>query len=148
VESLTDEIEAGVWEYLERIDRLGGTVAAIEQQYFQKEIAQEAYRYQKEIESGERIVVGVNRFTEEIETALPLHKADVRIEQRQKARLATLKQRRDNAAVAKALLALSEAATANENLMPSLIEAALKRATLGEMADCLRRVWGEYHEAL
>ncbi|RPH94087.1 methylmalonyl-CoA mutase [candidate division KSB1 bacterium] len=146
VESLTDRLESGVWEYLQRIDKIGGAVAAIEKQYFQKEIASEAYRYQTEIESGERIIVGVNKFTADKDASPPLLKVKPEIEQKQRQKLADLRKRRDNNKVSNVLMALKEMAMTEKNLMPVLIDAVEANATLGEIANTLRDVWGEFHD--
>jgi methylmalonyl-CoA mutase, N-terminal domain len=146
VEHLTDQLEQEVWSYLDRIDRMGGAVQAIEQHFFQREIAAEAYRYQTEIESGERIIVGVNRFKVAHETEPPLLKVDPQLEVIQKQKLASLRQRRDSGRVKSALDAVAAAAKNSDNLMPVLISAVESLATLGEIADTLRRVWGEYRD--
>jgi methylmalonyl-CoA mutase N-terminal domain/subunit len=148
VESLTDQIEQQVWDYLGRIDEMGGAINAIEKQYFQNEIAAEAYRYQMEIESGDRIVVGVNRFQDATDVTPPIMKIDPALEERQKQKLARLRAQRNPQEVHTALSALSAAAATPENLMPYLIVAAEKKVTLGEMSDCLRSVWGEHRETL
>lgn len=146
LESLTDRLEREVWNYLDRIEKLGGAVAAIEQHFFQREIAAEAYRYEREIESGERIIVGVNKFTTEQSVASPILKLNPEIESRQKERLAALRARRDNTKVGNALKLLKQMAQTEENLMPHLIAAVEQFCTLGEIADSLREVWGEFHD--
>lgn len=148
VESLTDRIEEGVWEYLDRIDRMGGAVAAIEKRFFQEEIAAESYRYQREIESSDRVIVGINKFDEKTETSPPILKVDAALEEKQKRKLAELRTRRDNKAVASALAELKKAAATSANLMPPIIRAVGDYATLGEVSDALREVWGEYREQL
>jgi methylmalonyl-CoA mutase, N-terminal domain len=144
VESLTDELECRVWTYLERIEKLGGAVSAIEQNFFQQEIAAEAYRYQQEIERGERIVVGVNRFMDENGTAATSLRVDPAVEEKQKKRVQMLKQTRNAAHVKEALFHVKHVAASEENLMPPIIDAVLASVTLGEIADCLREVWGDY----
>jgi methylmalonyl-CoA mutase N-terminal domain/subunit len=146
IEYLTDAIEARAWEYLHKIDELGGSVRAIELGYMQGEIEQAAYEYQRALEQQELIVVGVNRFTQEEEQKPPLLRVDPAVGRRQAARLASLRQRRDNARVQQALTALEEAAAGTENLMPFIIEAVEAYATLGEISDALRRVFGEQRE--
>ncbi|MEW6388260.1 MAG: methylmalonyl-CoA mutase family protein [Thermodesulfobacteriota bacterium] len=145
IEYLTDQVEAKAQEYIDQIDRLGGAVAAIEKGYIQKEIQDSAYRYQKEIESGERVVVGLNRFqVAEEEVFKDLLKVDPAVGDKQVARLKELKNTRDNAAVAKALADLKTAAEGTANLMPPILTAVKSLATLGEICDTLRAVFGEY----
>jgi methylmalonyl-CoA mutase N-terminal domain/subunit len=144
VEALTDSIERAAREYIAKIDAMGGALAAIEQGYMQKEMGRSAYQIQKEIEAGERVVIGVNKFTsEEAETADYL-KLDPVAEKKQCRRLNELKQTRNNALVAEALTALRQAAQGSENVMPYLVVAAKSYATLGEMCNVLREVFGEY----
>jgi len=148
VEYLTDQIEAKAQEYLDKIDKMGGAVAAIEQGYIQKEIQESAYRYQKEIEKGERIVVGLNKFqVEEEEKPADLLKVDPSVADRQIARLRELRASRDNAAVQQALAELKAAAEGDANLMPPILKAVKSLATLGEICDTLREVFGEYQMA-
>jgi methylmalonyl-CoA mutase N-terminal domain/subunit len=147
VEALTDEIEKRVMAYLEKIDELGGAIAAVEARYFQEEIAREAYRHQKELESGERVIVGVNRFVEEEAQEQPeLLRVDPALEEKQRQRLKALRAKRDKAKVENVLRALSRKAQTDENLMPILIDCALCQVTLGEISDTLRGIWGEYKE--
>jgi methylmalonyl-CoA mutase N-terminal domain/subunit len=146
VEALTSEIETRVNAYLEEIKKRGGAVAAVEAHYFQEEIAREAYRYQKEIESNERIVVGVNRFSEKEDGEPEILKVDPAIEEKQRERLRELRVTRDNVKVESVLRRLKREAQGNENLLPVLIDCALCEATLGEISDTLREVWGEYKE--
>ena len=144
VESLTDRIEEEALAYIKRIDDLGGAVRAIEQGYVQQEIQNAAYRYQMDVEKGDRIVVGLNKF--QIKEAPPkgLLRVDPSVGERQVEKLASLKARRDNAAVKAALVALEAAAKGEDNLMPPILEAVRKYATLGEVCDVLRGVFGEY----
>ncbi|RDC54866.1 methylmalonyl-CoA mutase [Pedobacter chinensis] len=144
VENLTDEVEAAAWKYIDKIDAMGGSVNAIESDYMQNEIASASYHYQKEIEAGERISVGVNKFTQEEEGLTEVFNIDDSIRMLQTEKIDHLKAERDNAAVANALKALEEAANGDKNLMPFIIDAVEKYATLGEIADVLRRVFGEY----
>jgi methylmalonyl-CoA mutase N-terminal domain/subunit len=145
IEALTGKIEGEARDYIERIDGIGGAVRAIEAGYQQKEIEESAYRYQMEVESGERIVVGVNEFTvQEEEFGGKLLKVDPKVEKAQVERLWALKTRRNNAQVQRCLTALEDAARGGENLMPLIREAVGVYATLGEISDSLRKVFGVY----
>jgi methylmalonyl-CoA mutase, N-terminal domain len=146
VESLTDRIEQEAYAYFDRIERLGGVVAALEQNFFQREIAEASFRYQQEVEAGERVVVGVNAFQLEDEAPLELLRIPPSVERRQIERLEAVRARRDDAAVVRALGALQQAAATDENTMPHLVEAARAYATEGEICDALRAVWGVYRE--
>jgi methylmalonyl-CoA mutase N-terminal domain/subunit len=146
VESLTRAIEEAAWDYLHRIEALGGTLAAIEAGFQQREIQEAAYRYQREVESGERIVVGVNRFRDEGHRSPPILRIDPEAERRQIARLREVRARRDPVAWQAALDRLEAAARGGENLLPVLIDAVKAYATVGEISDRLRRVWGEHRE--
>ncbi|RYG19074.1 MAG: methylmalonyl-CoA mutase [Chitinophagaceae bacterium] len=144
VENLTDEIEAAAWAYIEKIDAMGGSVNAIEKNYMQQEIASSAYQYQTEIENGSRISVGVNKFTQAEEGITEVFNIDDSIRKLQTEKLNKLKAERDNIAVKDALKSIALAANANTNLMPLIIDAVEKYATLGEIADVLRNAFGEY----
>ncbi|MGO9177367.1 MAG: methylmalonyl-CoA mutase [Desulfobaccales bacterium] len=144
LENLTDAIEIKAQEYIDQIDRLGGAVAAIEQGFVQREIGASAYRYQQEIEKGERVVVGLNRFQVKGEGKIPLLKMAPEMEDKQKARLKELRQTRDNAMVRQTLAQLKTAAQGADNLMPPILSAVRTLATLGEICDTLREVFGEY----
>jgi methylmalonyl-CoA mutase N-terminal domain/subunit len=145
VESLTREIEEKAEEYIKRIDAMGGAIRAIESGYIQREIMESAYRYQKEIEARERIVVGVNEYViEEEKRALKLLKVDPAVRDRQIARLQEVRRRRDNVRVGELLAKLEEAARGSDNLMPVILECVEAYATLGEICDVLRKVFGEY----
>lgn len=144
VETLTDEIEAAAQGYIDKIDAMGGSVSAIESGYIQQEIANSAYQYQKEVESAERVIVGVNKFTQQTEGIMDVLNIDESIRIIQTEKLNKLKQERNNAAVKIALENLSAAAKTNENLMPFILTAVEEYATLGEIADCMRNVFGEY----
>jgi methylmalonyl-CoA mutase N-terminal domain/subunit len=144
LENLTDAIEIKAQEYIDQIDRLGGAVAAVEQGFVQREIGASAYRYQQEIEKGERVVVGLNRFQVKGEEKIPLLKVDPGMEDKQRARLKELRQTRDNAAVSQTLAQLKTAAQGADNLMPPILSAVRTLATLGEICDTLREVFGEY----
>jgi methylmalonyl-CoA mutase N-terminal domain/subunit len=146
VESLTNTIEEQAWKYIEQIDALGGSVHAIEQGFMQAEIERAAYNYQLALEQEQAIIVGVNRFTLENEQQQTLLHIDAEVGKRQAAKLAELRRRRDNALVEQRLRALSQGAEGSANLMPLLIEAVEAYATLGEISDALRRVFGEQHE--
>jgi methylmalonyl-CoA mutase N-terminal domain/subunit len=146
VEALTDRLEAQAYEYFRQIDELGGVVPAIEAGYMQGEIADASYRYQREVDASERIIVGVNGYAEDQPLAIPILAMDPHGYQRQVARLEALRRERDNAAVSAALDALKSACTGEENVMPYLISAAKTYATLGEMVNVMREVFGVYHE--
>ena len=144
IEKLTDEVEARAQEYIDQIDRMGGAVAAIEKGFIQKEIGASAYRFQREIEKGERIIVGLNRFQTHEDKLTGLLKVDPEVGAKQVARLQELKNTRDNAAVKQALAELKTAAEGTDNLMPPILKAVKALATLGEVCDTLRGVFGEY----
>lgn len=144
VETLTDEIEAAAQLYIDKIDAMGGSVNAIENGYIQHEIAEASYRYQVEIENQSRTIVGVNKFTQEQEGMVEAFAIDESIRSIQTEKLNKLKAERDGAAVEKALNDLVVAARGKENLMPLIIIAVEAYATLGEVADALRSVFGEY----
>ena len=144
VETLTDEIETAVQAYIDKIDAMGGSVNAIENGYIQQEIANSAYQYQKEVESAERVIVGVNKFTQETEGITDTLTIDESIRYIQTEKLNNLKANRDNAAVKIALENLGAAAKTDANLMPFILTAVEEYATLGEIADCMRNVFGEY----
>ncbi len=144
VEQLTDELEAQALAYIARIDALGGALAAIEAGYPQGEVETAAYAHQRAVESGARVVVGVNAFTADAEEPPAVHKLDAQIEQRQVARVRALRQSRDGARASALLTQLEQAARGPENLMPLLIECVEHDVTLGEICHVLRSVWGEY----
>jgi methylmalonyl-CoA mutase N-terminal domain/subunit len=146
IEALTDSIERGVNGYLKQIDEMGGALAAIECGYMQNEIQDSAYQFQRDIESGRRIVVGVNRFQLESESPSPTFRLDPAVEDRQIENLRAVRASRSQAAVAESLAALEQAARSGANLMPPIIEAADRYATVGEISDRLRTVFGEYRE--
>ncbi|NLA04648.1 MAG: methylmalonyl-CoA mutase family protein [Firmicutes bacterium] len=146
VEALTGEMEAEAEEYFRRIEALGGVLPAIERGFFQQEIADAAYSYQRAVEKGERIVVGVNRFHTDEPLNMELLKIDPVVEQKQVERLHRLKESRDNIAVAQSLERLTGAAAGSENLIPYIMEAARFYATEGEIVDALKEVFGEYRE--
>jgi len=144
VESLTDEIEKLAMAYIDEIDKMGGAPAAIEQGFIQREIAESAYEYQMNIESGEQVVIGVNKFQMEEPPATGLLRVDPAVGDQQAAKLKKLREKRDGAAVEKALEALRTAAETDANLMPLLIDCARAYCTEGEIAGELRKVFGEY----
>ncbi|MFL5938764.1 MAG: methylmalonyl-CoA mutase [Gaiellaceae bacterium] len=147
LEDLTSRLEAEAYDYFDRIEKLGGVVAAIKENFFQREIAEASFRYQAEVEAKQRIVVGVNRYEFEDESELELLKIDPALEQKQIDRVQGLRARRDSAAVEASLARLKEAAARDdENLMPLLVEASRAYATLGEMCDALRETWGTWRE--
>jgi len=144
VETLTNEVEAAAWKLIDKIDVMGGAVKAIEQHFIQDEIARSAYAYNKAIEEGEKVIVGVNKFTSKEVEETPVFKIDDSIRQVQSDKLKALRARRDNEKVKACLDAIRKNATTSENLMPSVIEAVEHLCTLGEISDVLREVWGEY----
>ncbi len=144
VESLTNSIEQKAREYIEKIDQLGGSPKAIEKGYIQQEIQDSAYRYQMDVESGRRIVVGVNKFQIEEEPPKGLLKVDPEVGRKQEEQLKELKSSRDNLAVQEALKELETKAKTDENVMPAVIKCVKCYATLGEICDTLRGVFGEY----
>jgi methylmalonyl-CoA mutase N-terminal domain/subunit len=146
VEALTDRLEQEAEAIFAEIDALGGVVPAIERGYFQRAIAESAYRYQHEVDTGRRPVVGVNCYQTPEPPAIPLLRVDPEGERRQRERLARLRSERDNAAVQRALAALRQAAQGPENLMPYILDAVRAYATLGETCRVLREVFGEYRE--
>jgi methylmalonyl-CoA mutase N-terminal domain/subunit len=147
VEELTDKIERGAQEYLERIDGMGGTLAAIEKGWIQAEIQNSAYEYQQRVERGEQIVVGVNRFRQENEHPPAAFRVDPEIERQQVERLRQVRASRDRAAVETSLAELEKAARGTDNLMPRILAACEALATVGEISDRLRNVFGEYRGA-
>ncbi len=149
VEELTKEMEEKAMEYIQKIDDMGGAIAAIEKGFFQKEIADSAYKYQKEIDEKKRIIVGCNEYTiEEDKYPIELLRVDPKVEKEQVARLQKLKRERDNKKVKAMLEKLHYAAEKDENLMPTIIEAVKVYVTLGEITDVLRKVYGEYKELI
>ena len=146
VERLTLDMEAGANEYFETIDRMGGMVAAIEHGYPQKEIAEASYKFQQSVERGAKTIVGVNDFVQADEPAVPILYIDDSSAETQLARLEQLRQTRDNDAVRRSLDALRAAARGRENTMYPLLDCVRAYATVGEMCDALREVWGEYEE--
>jgi methylmalonyl-CoA mutase, N-terminal domain len=148
IEKLTDEIESRAKDYIQKIDALGGMLRAIEIGYVQGEIQKAAYEYQRAIERGEQIVVGVNQFVAEKEMSVPTLRIDPELEPGQVARVRALRARRNSARAAAAVAAVEARARADENLMPAIAAAVEAFATVGEISDALRRVFGEYTESV
>lgn len=147
VETLTDKMEKGANEIFDQIDAFGGVIPAIESGYFQKEIADAAYRYQKEVERKEKFIVGVNEFVEENEKIdIPILTISPVVEKKQRERLIALRSKRNHKAVEKSLEEIRLAAVENRNLMPLLIDSALNYVTLGEMTEELKKIFGVYEE--
>ena len=146
VEALTDAIEAGAKDYIAKIDAMGGATRAIERGFQQREIHESAYRWQKEVESGDAVVVGVNRFTTTDAVKPPILKVDASAERARRERLAALRRRRDAPAADAALQRVDQAARGGANLMPPILAAVERNATLGEIADRLRAVFGRHQE--
>jgi methylmalonyl-CoA mutase, N-terminal domain len=146
VEYLTDEMEKRALEYLRRIDEMGGIIRAVEEGFPQKEIGESAYRYQREVEEGERLIVGVNAFQSERHEPIEILKIDERVAEEQIERLKKVKAERNAAAVSKALARVEAACRGTDNLMPPVLEAVKAYATLGEISDVFRKVWGQYRE--
>jgi len=146
IEAMTDKIEKEVLEYFDKIEALGGVLTALERGFFHKEIADASYRYQKEVEAAEKIVVGVNKFTTGEETQMNLLKVDPGVQKKQEDQIKALKDERDNKKVEELLEGIEQAAKGDENLIPYITEAVKEYATLGEICDILRDVFGEYKE--
>jgi methylmalonyl-CoA mutase, N-terminal domain len=147
VEDLTNRMEAAAYDYFDRIERLGGVVPAIKENFFQREIAEASFRYQSEVEARQRVIVGVNRYQTEDEQELELLRIDPALEQKQIERVQALRARRDSAAVEQALARLKEASLREDvNLMPLIIDASRAYTTMGEMCDALRETWGVWRE--
>jgi methylmalonyl-CoA mutase N-terminal domain/subunit len=144
VEALTNEVEAGAWDYIRKIDAMGGAVAAIEQGYMQNEIAASSYKYQNDIQSGEKVIVGVNKFTIQENPLEDIFTVDDSIRKLQIDKINVVKAERDGKKVQDALHKLDAAARSDQNVMPFIMEAAENYATLGEIADTMRNVFGEF----
>lgn len=144
VETLTREVEEKAWEYIRKIDAMGGSVAAIEQGYMQNEIARSSYEYQDKIEKGEKIIVGVNKFTIEEKPLENIFTVDDSVRSLQAEKIKKVKGKRESSKVTTCLQKLEQAARENSNLMPPILEAVENYATLGEIADTMRKVFGEY----
>jgi methylmalonyl-CoA mutase, N-terminal domain len=147
LEDVTNRLEAEAYDYFDRIRKLGGVVPAIKDNFFQREIAEASFRFQREVEAGERVIVGVNRYDDPGDHDLEILKIDHELEQKQVDRLRALRDRRDAAAVEGALASLKRgAADEDANLMPAIIDASKAYVTMGEMCDALREVWGVWRE--
>ena len=147
LEQLTNELERQAYDYFLRIDELGGVIPAIEQNFQQREIAEASFRYQSEVERGERVVVGVNRYEQEDEQPIEILRIDPALEQKQVERVQAVRERRDTAAAEAALARLKEdAAHEDHNLMEPIMAASRAYVTMGEMCDALREVWGTWRE--
>src|ERR687896_568989 len=144
VEALTDELEGRAWELIERVDELGGAVEAIQQGFVQHEVEEAAFRYTAEVESGERVIVGVNRFSEHEEEPIELHRLDPEAERRQLERTARVRAERNTAEAARALAEVRRVAAGAENLLPAMREALRARCTVGEICGELRAEFGTY----
>ena len=146
IEWLTDKMEEETYKYFDKIEKLGGVIPAIEKGFFQREIAEASYRYQKEIDENERAIVGVNKYKMDEPVEIPILKMDEKGEERQIKRLKKLRKERDNAKTQRNLSRLKKAAEGNENMMPAILDCVRSYATLGETCDVLREVFGEYKE--
>ena len=148
IEELTNQLEELASEYIAKIDDLGGMLRAIETGYVQREIQEAAYNYQRAVETEDAIVVGVNKFrSDEVET-IPILKIDERVEREQIERLRATRAKRDASAANEALSALESAAKGTDNLLPNILTCVESFVTVGEISNCLRKVWGEYKEAV
>jgi methylmalonyl-CoA mutase N-terminal domain/subunit len=148
LEALTAEMEEEALEYIDRIERMGGVIPAIEKGYFQREIANSAYKYQREIDNKERMIVGVNQYASEEKQPIPLLRISPDVEETQVDRLKALKNSRDSRRVQQVLDRLRSSADSDKNLMPTILEAVKAYATLGEICGVLREVYGEYQELI
>jgi methylmalonyl-CoA mutase N-terminal domain/subunit len=148
IEQWTDALQAEAQRYLDRIDDMGGMVAAIEKGYPQRAIQDSAYRWQQAIERGDQVIVGVNQFKQEHEPPVPVLTVDPRVEPEQVARVQALRASRDAAKWAQAMEELKRAAVSGDNLLPAVVQAARARATTGEISHALRAVFGTHQEVL
>jgi methylmalonyl-CoA mutase N-terminal domain/subunit len=146
VESMTDRLEAEAMAYFERIEQLGGVLRALEENFFQREIAEASYTYQREVEEGRRLIVGVNAYVGEDDDQVEILRISPETERRQLDRLAAVRERRDTAALSGPLGRLQEAAANDRNVMPHILDCARVYASEGEICDALREVWGVYRE--
>jgi methylmalonyl-CoA mutase N-terminal domain/subunit len=147
IESLTDSMEAEVYQYLEKIEALGGAVQCIENGYYHRELSDAAYSYQRQVENKDRILVGLNEYQSQGGEGIPVFKPDPETQRKQIAKLKALREKRDSARVTQSLSDLTDAAKAKENLMPSLIESVKAYATIGEICESLRGVYGVYNSS-
>ena len=148
VESLTNQIEAGARAYIDKIEAMGGTLKAIERGFIQQEIQNAAYEYQRAVDHKEAIVVGVNAFHLDEEKPIPLQHIDESLERKQVERLRALRAKRDQTKWAAAVKQVEDTARSTGNLMPVIVEAVEADATVGEISDAMRHVYGEYHETV
>jgi methylmalonyl-CoA mutase N-terminal domain/subunit len=148
IEELTNQLEAKAVEYIEKIDNMGGMLKAIENGFPQREIQEAAFQYQKDVERETEIVVGVNKFQIEEATTIPILRVDPQIEQNQIERLRAIREKRDAAKAENSLAKLEDAAKGEENLLPRILESVENQVTVGEISNRLRKVWGEYREAV
>jgi methylmalonyl-CoA mutase N-terminal domain/subunit len=148
IEALTDQIEARAQQYLEKVAGMGGMLRAIERGFVQQEIQNAAYEYQRAVDTGDAVVVGVNRFTRDGDPGVPLQRIDEALERKQVERVQALRARRDTARWQTSLRGIKNAARSGANIMPAMLEAVESYATVGEIANTLRDVFGEYHEAV
>jgi len=148
IEELTNQLEQKAADYIEKIDAMGGMLKAIENGYPQREIQEAAYIYQKAVESKDAIVVGVNKFQMQEDETIPILKVDEQIERDQRERVRSVRAKRDSATAENALTRIEEAARGTENLMPHILDAVENFVTVGEISHRLRKVWGEYREAV
>ncbi|MFW6177596.1 MAG: acyl-CoA mutase large subunit family protein [Desulfohalobiaceae bacterium] len=146
LEELTDKVESEAWELMQKIEDMGGVIPAIEQGFIQRQIEDSAYEYQKKVESGERIVVGSNKFQSKEDVKVPLLRIDPEVERQQKQRVQEVRTNRNQQAVEASLNVLQEAAKSGSNLMPPIMDAVREYATIGEICDVLREVFGEHRE--
>ena len=146
VEWLTDRMEAEAWKYINTIDKMGGMIEAIKVGYPQREIADAAYRYQKQVDKNEKTIVGVNKYCVEQDGPIKLLRIDPKVERDQVKKLNQVRKNRDNDAVKKCLMRLQNAAFGRDNLVPYILDAVKVYASVGEVCDTLRQVFGEYKE--
>jgi methylmalonyl-CoA mutase N-terminal domain/subunit len=146
IESLTNKMEEGAWDYIHKIDEMGGMVAAIEKGFPQLEIADAAYKFQRQIDANEKIMVGVNKYVSGEGTSIPLLEIDDRVESEQIERLSAVRRKRNNKAVKKSLEDIRNACKKGDNVMPYCIDAAKNLATVQEVCDIYREVYGEYRD--
>ena len=148
METLTNELEAAANEYLEEIEAIGGTLAAIESGYQQRQIQESAYRVQQQVEAGQKIVVGVNRYVDDVTGSPVIQRIDPEAEREQVEGVRRVRAERDPGAWERALARLEDCARSDDNLLPPIIEAVKAYATLGEISDRLRVTWGEHREVI
>ena len=148
IEELTTQLERRAMDYIAKIDAMGGMLRAIETGYVQKEIQEAAYEYQRAVETGDAVVVGMNSFRTDVEQAIPVLRIDEKLEREQIARTVAVRARRDPQAAAQALNSIEHAARGTENLLPHILAAVESLVTVGEISNTLREVWGEYNESV